>query len=162
MVEWILVTLPNEGPHNFDAFVNHLKPTPSQETSLKKLIITLLNEEDKRKERKRTRPYHQKRDRDFKKPKATSNSANITHEVNALKTRLDTKSNIDLTEGNSCFIWNKIMQTSTLDQNYHKGRGKGARPKKVGTTKVAFKKSFPKKEPKGSDDDEPDYRINAI
>ncbi|CAK4161543.1 unnamed protein product [Aphanomyces euteiches] len=67
-VEWILVTLPNDCPDNFNAFINHLKPTPTQEITLKTLVSVLLNEEEKR---KRTRPYHQNRDRDFKKPKVT-------------------------------------------------------------------------------------------
>ncbi|KAH9147045.1 hypothetical protein AeRB84_009245, partial [Aphanomyces euteiches] len=59
-----LVTLPNDGPDNFNAFINYLKPTPTQEISLKTLISALLNEEEKCKERKRTRPYHQNPDRD--------------------------------------------------------------------------------------------------
>ncbi|CAK4079936.1 unnamed protein product [Aphanomyces euteiches] len=166
-VEWILVTLPNDGPDNFNAFINNLKPTPTQEISLKTLISALLNEEEKRKERKRTRPYHQNRDRDFKKPKVTSNFANITHEINALKTRLNTMSNVDHTEGKWCFICRKkgdhvAQDHADFDPNYHEKRGKEARPKKVGTTKVAFKKGFPKKAPSGSDDDEPSYKINAI
>ncbi|CAK4175447.1 unnamed protein product [Aphanomyces euteiches] len=40
------------------------QPTPTQEISLKTLISALLNEEEKCKERKRTRPYHQNPDRD--------------------------------------------------------------------------------------------------
>ncbi|KAH9107495.1 hypothetical protein AeMF1_017174 [Aphanomyces euteiches] len=38
-VEWILITLPDSGPDNFNAFINHLKPTPQQEVKLKTLII---------------------------------------------------------------------------------------------------------------------------
>ncbi|CAK4304621.1 unnamed protein product, partial [Aphanomyces euteiches] len=30
-VEWILISLPDSGPENFNAFINHLKPTPQQE-----------------------------------------------------------------------------------------------------------------------------------
>ncbi|CAK4666531.1 unnamed protein product [Aphanomyces euteiches] len=136
-VEWILVTLPNDGPDNFNAFINYLKPTPNQEISLKALISALLNEEEKRKEHKRTRSYHHSRDCDYKKPKENGSSyTNITHEINALKTKLNTLKNVLKSDGKWYFIcWEKsdhvAQDHDDFDPNYRDKKVKGARPKEV-------------------------------
>ena len=54
-VEWLLISLPDSGPNDFNSYINHLKPTPNTEVSLKTLTSALLNEEEKRMERKRKR-----------------------------------------------------------------------------------------------------------
>ncbi|KAH9090111.1 hypothetical protein Ae201684P_014863 [Aphanomyces euteiches] len=159
-VEWILVTLPNDGPDNFNAFINHLKPTPNQEIGLKTLISALLNEEEKRKERKRSRSYHHSRERDHKKPKENRSSyANITHEINALTTKLSTIKNVRKSDGKWCFICRKTsdhvaQDHDDFDPNFRDKEGKGARPKDYSTSKASFTKTPLRKPLAGSNDDE--------
>ncbi|KAH9076879.1 hypothetical protein Ae201684P_010810 [Aphanomyces euteiches] len=54
-VEWILMSLPDSGPDNYNTFMNHLKPTPDHKVTLKTLMGALLNKEEKRRERDRDR-----------------------------------------------------------------------------------------------------------
>ncbi|CAK4643735.1 unnamed protein product [Aphanomyces euteiches] len=92
-------------------------PTPNQEISLKTLI-SALNEEEKRKERKRSRSYHHSRERDHKKPKENGSSyANITHEINALKTKLSTIKNVRKSDGKWCFICRKTSDHVAQDHD---------------------------------------------
>ncbi|KAH9112113.1 hypothetical protein AeMF1_013503 [Aphanomyces euteiches] len=167
-VEWILVTLPNDGPDNFNAFINHLKPTPNQEIGLMTLISALLNEEEKRKERKRSRSYHHSRERDHKKPKENGSSyANITHEINALKTKLSTIKNVRKSDGKWCFICRKTsdhvaQDHDDFDPNFRDKKGKGARPKDYRTSKASFTKTPLRNPLAGSNDDEVNYKINAV
>ncbi|KAH9105403.1 hypothetical protein AeMF1_018764, partial [Aphanomyces euteiches] len=83
-VEWILITLPDSGSDNFNAFINHLKPTPQQEVKLKTLISALLNEEEKRGERARMRRTDRQKTMDFKRHKADA-PTNATNEINAIQ-----------------------------------------------------------------------------
>ncbi|RHY47198.1 hypothetical protein DYB30_011888 [Aphanomyces astaci] len=41
-IEWILISLPDVGPNNYNTFMNHLKPTPDHKVTLKALIRALL------------------------------------------------------------------------------------------------------------------------
>ncbi|CAK4104955.1 unnamed protein product, partial [Aphanomyces euteiches] len=143
-------------------------PTPNQEIGLKTLISALLNEEEKRKERKRSRSYHHSRERDHKKPKENRSSyANITHEINALTTKLSTIKNVRKSDGKWCFICRKTsdhvaQDHDDFDPNFRDKEGKGARPKDYSTSKASFTKTPLRKPLAGSNDDEVNYKINAV
>jgi len=89
-VEWILISLPDDGPDNFNSFINTLKPTPDHEVRMKTLTSALLNEEEKRRERKRTTRTRfdvgpsshpqDKRKRDM--------DEDVRHAINALESRV--------------------------------------------------------------------------
>ncbi|KAF0724632.1 hypothetical protein Ae201684P_013819 [Aphanomyces euteiches] len=104
-VEWILITLPDSGSDNFNAFINHLKPTPQQEVKLKTLISALLNEEEKRGERARMRRTDRQKTMDFKRHK-TDAPTNATHEINAIQARTQPKRSTSL-DDKWCFICRK-------------------------------------------------------
>ncbi|KAH9103710.1 hypothetical protein AeMF1_020024 [Aphanomyces euteiches] len=163
-VEWILISLPDSGPDNYTSFINHLKPTPQHEIKLKTLISALLNEEEKRNERHRTRRSERPRDLDFKRKRQIDDNP-VASEVNALQSKVRDISERSKPneEGKWCFIClrriNHVAQDHPdFDPNYAKSSTRQV-------TKKTFKSKTQKKarDDESSDsDDSPSYNINAI
>jgi transposase InsO family protein len=107
-VEWILISLPDVGPDNFNAFINNLKPTPDHEVKLKTLTSALLNEEEKRHERKRYgRAGGAAAGYDYDKRKRDVND-DVRHAINALESRVASlASKRGKVDGKWCYICKK-------------------------------------------------------
>ncbi|RHY22600.1 hypothetical protein DYB32_009452, partial [Aphanomyces invadans] len=144
-VEWILMSLPDSGPDNFNNFLNHLKPTPDHKVTLKSLISALLNEEEKRKERGKDRRHDRPTRFDFQrrpsdgKDKRVSTVGdernNFTLEINALQAKVDalkTKQKLKGNNGNGdhwCFICRQrgdhvAQDHADYDPNFASKRGR--------------------------------------
>jgi len=63
VVDLIFTSLHDTGPDNWSSIINNLRPSPDSEIKLKTVVSTLLNEEEKRRERTRHRRDADRRDR---------------------------------------------------------------------------------------------------
>ncbi|KAH9101952.1 hypothetical protein AeMF1_021363, partial [Aphanomyces euteiches] len=161
-VEWILITLPDSCPDNFNAFINHLKPTPQQEVKLKTLISALLNEEEKRGERARMRRTDRQKTMDFKRHK-TDAPTNATNEINAIQARTQPKRSTSL-DDKWCFICRKRGNHVAQDHpDFDPNHGKSAqRPRQPPQTTRSKRRKESSELSDSPSDDEATYNINCI
>ncbi|CAK4707213.1 unnamed protein product [Aphanomyces euteiches] len=163
-VQWIMISLPDSGPDNYTSFIKHLKPTPQHEIKLKRLISALLNEEEKRNERHRTRLSDRPRNLDIKRKRQIDDSI-VANEVNALQSKVREISERPKPNevGKWCFIcrqWaNHVAQDHPdFDPNNTKSSARQV-------TKQPLKSKAQKKargDESSDSDDSPSYNINAI
>ncbi|KAH9151929.1 hypothetical protein AeRB84_005572 [Aphanomyces euteiches] len=151
-VEWIMISLPDSGPENFNAFINHLKPTPQQEVRLKTLISALLNEEEKRSERARIRRHERSKPTDFKRPllDVQRDSPIMSNEINAHHSRKNTP---------AAQIQPTLANKDYQDFDPNHGKGNQRRVPKTSRTKRR-KESSDRND--STSDNEATYDINAI
>ncbi|KAH9182462.1 hypothetical protein AeNC1_015563 [Aphanomyces euteiches] len=165
-VEWILISLPDSGPENFNAFINHLKPTPQQEVRLKTLISALLNEEEKRSERARMRRNDRGKPVDFKRPRleVMRETPGMTNEINALQSRLNTSQPKKPagTDEKWCFICRKRGDHVAQDHpDFDPNHGKSNQRHTSKFLRAKKRKELSDRSDSASDD-EATYDINAI
>ncbi|KAH9089739.1 hypothetical protein LEN26_019098 [Aphanomyces euteiches] len=165
-VEWILISLPDSGPEKFNAFINHLKPTPQQEVRLKTLISALLNEEEKRSERARIRRHERSKPTDFKRPRleVQRDSPIMSNEINALHSRKNTPAAQNTTNLSEqwCFICRKRGDHVAQDHpDFDPNHGKGNQRRVPKTSRTKRRKESSDRSDSASDN-EATYDINAI
>jgi hypothetical protein len=180
-VDLIFTSLPDAGPDNWNSIINNLRPSPNHEVKLKTVVSTLLDEEEKRRERTRHRRNdtrrdfrrqdgrrHQRReeqhrdqlDRDRKRPHVDDPSDPNKVEVNAVDTK-SAKYHGRGPEGDGlkyCFICktrgNHVGQDhDDYDPNYRKKSGRQV-------TKISIKK--PRTRRDTDSDTETDINVNAV
>ncbi|RHZ05257.1 hypothetical protein DYB26_006381 [Aphanomyces astaci] len=175
VVEWLLISLPDSGPDNYNSFINDLKPTPGHAVKLKALTSALLNEEEKRRERKRGNRHEERYDRprDAERQRKRTYEAkgieDMTLEINALQTRLTELSDKRCKTDDGllwCYICKKkgdheAKEHPGYDPNYAKKRAGGGRQSQRGTHGG---KSRPRPTSDGSDSDSDaaQYHVNSV
>ncbi|RLO01668.1 hypothetical protein DYB28_015330, partial [Aphanomyces astaci] len=175
VVEWLLISLPDSGPDNYNSFINHLKPTPGHAVKLKALTSALLNEEEKRRERKRGNRHDERHDRprDAERQRKRTYEAkgieDMTLEINALQTRLTELSDKRRKTDDGllwCYICKKKGDHEAkghpgYDPNYVNKRAGGGRQSQR-ATHGGKSRPRPTSDGSDSDSDAAQYHVNAV